>query len=74
VPLRGELTLLRMQAPERSDDVEPSAAAIGVEQPGRSPMTLAGGDLLFLSHGYFRRLRPQRACAELETVAELALR
>jgi hypothetical protein len=35
----------------------------GVEQSYRSPKTMAGGDLLFLSHGVSRRPRPQTCLA-----------
>ena len=38
-----------------------AATAIGVAQSDRRPMTTAGGDLLFLSHGYLGAVVWRRA-------------
>jgi hypothetical protein len=42
--------------------MEASAADTGVKkEPGRSRVTMAGGDLLFVSHGYLGAIVRRRA-------------
>src|SRR5437660_4839997 len=49
---------LLLYAPSGNHDV---GAGIGVEQSDRSPTTIAGGDLLLLSHGYLADLAQRPA-------------